>query len=243
MVLFKGSIFFGAAFFRAAGFDGFAAFFFAVFADFAADFGLARIRADFLRVFAFFFAAFAISNLSFIAHCRATLAYRLVLRTRILSRNVVRVKQSFMLAVLLCGAAACGRLPALTPGILSQAEQKWDAHKPAAYRLVVEMSGDRVETGRFEVEVRSGKVLSLRRNGLVIAANSGQDYSMEGLFHVLAQELGLAEKPTMLGAPDGYLIYTTAKFDDATGRLIRYRRIVGGASNSIEVNVAEFAEK
>ena len=165
------------------------------------------------------------------------------MRTRILWRNVIAVKRTLLLAGLLGACIACGRLPALTADILSQAQQKWDAHRPDAYRLVVEMSGDRVETGRFEVEVRSGKTVSLRRNDLVIRPNSGQDYSMEGLFHMLAQELGLAERPATLGAPPGYSIYTTAKFDDATGRLIRYRRIVGGASNSIEVNVAEFAEK
>ncbi len=145
-----------------------------------------------------------------------------------------------VLAALLALTAACSRLPILTPEILSQAEQKWSAHKPVFYRLVVEMSGDRVETGRFEVDVHSGEVVSLRRNGLVIRPNPGQDYSMDGLFHMLEQELGLAEKPSMLGAPAGYSVYTTAKFDGATGRLIRYRRIVGGASNSIEVNVVEY---
>ena len=102
------------------------------------------------------------------------------------------------------------------------------------------MSGDRVETGRFEVEVRSGEVVSLRRNGLIIRPNAGQDYTMEGLFHMLIQELGLAEKPAMLGAPQGYAIYVTAKFDDTNGRLMRYRRIVGGTSNSIEVNVVDY---
>jgi len=65
---------------------------------------------------------------------------------------------------------------------------------------------------------------------------------MDGLFHMLTQELGLAEKPATLGASPGYAVYTTAKFDDTNGRLIRYRRIVGGASNSIEVNVVEYAE-
>jgi hypothetical protein len=63
---------------------------------------------------------------------------------------------------------------------------------------------------------------------------------MEGLFRVLEQELSLAEKPTMIGAPEGYSVYTNAKFDDTTGRLIRYRRIVGGTSNAIEVNVREY---
>jgi hypothetical protein len=143
-------------------------------------------------------------------------------------------------AALLFAGAACSRLPALTADTLSRAEQQWDAHKPQAYRLVIEMSGDRVETGRFEIEVRAGQAVSLRRNGLVIRANAGQDYSMDGLFQMLKQELGLAEKPATLGAPPGYAVYTNARFDGTDGRLIRYRRIVGGASNSIEVKVLEY---
>ena len=138
--------------------------------------------------------------------------------------------------------ASCERLPTLTPEILSQAEQRWAMHKPAAYTLVIEMSGDRVETGRFEVETRSGQVTALRRNGLVIQPNPGQDYSMNGLFHMIEQELGLAERPAMLGAPEGYAVYLTAKFDDATGRLLHYRRIVGGTSNSIDINVVRYEE-
>jgi hypothetical protein len=146
------------------------------------------------------------------------------------------------LAIVMLCASGCSRLPALTPEILTQAEQKWAQHNPPFYRLIVEMSGDRVETGRFEVDVRSGHVVSLRRNGLVIRPDAGQDYSMEGLFHMLVQELGLSEKPTMLGAPPGYSVYITARFDDTTGRLVHYRRIVGGTSNSIDVNVVEYAE-
>jgi hypothetical protein len=113
-------------------------------------------------------------------------------------------------------------------------------HRPDTYRLVIDMSGDRVETGKFEVQVRSNKVAGIRRNGATIAPNLGQDYSMEGLFHMLEQELGLAARPTMLGAPEGYAVYTNAIFDDTTGRLIRYRRTVGGTSNSVEINVLEF---
>jgi len=165
-----------------------------------------------------------------------------VLLTHILSRNVVLVKRTFFWAAIVFGTAACSRLPSLTPETLAQAQQKWNAHKPGSYRLVMEMSGDRVETGRFEIEVRSNQVVSLRRNGLVISPNAGQDYTMDGLFHMLGQELGLAEKPATVGAPPGYSIYLTARFDDVTGRLMRYRRIVGGTSNSIEVNVVEYAE-
>jgi len=121
-----------------------------------------------------------------------------------------------------------------------QAETKWRSHKPNAYHLVIQMSGDRVETGQFDVNVLGGKVISLRRNGLVIVPNEGQDYSMDGLFHMLEQEVGLAERPSMLGAPEGYAVYLNARFDDQTGRLIQYRRIVGGTSNSIDVNVLTY---
>ena len=66
---------------------------------------------------------------------------------------------------------------------------------------------------------------------------------MEGLFRMLQQELGLAEKPAMLGAPPGYAVYTNAQFDENTGRLIHYRRLVGGASNSIDLKIVEYDDK
>jgi hypothetical protein len=130
----------------------------------------------------------------------------------------------------------------LTPELLEQSQQQWKAHQPVGYRLVIEMSGDRVETGTFEVMVRDGQVVSLRRNGLIITPASGQDYSMDGLFRMLMQELGLAEKPSLLGAPGGYSAYLQVQFDPETGRLVRYRRSVGGTSNSIDIEVLEYEE-
>ena len=143
-------------------------------------------------------------------------------------------------AVVFCAAFACSRLQPLTAELLTQAENKWKSHGPESYRIVIEMSGDRVQDGRFEVAVRGGQVVDLKRNGLAIRPTAGQDYSMDGLFHMLEQELGLAEHPASLGAPEGYSVYLNARFDEMTGRLIRYRRVVGGTSNSIEVNVVEF---
>ena len=136
--------------------------------------------------------------------------------------------------------SGCSRLNPLTPEVLDAAQQKWKTNQPASYRIVIDMSGDRVEAGRFEANVRNGEVITLRRNGLVIAPGRGQEYSMEGLFQMLRQELGLAEKPAMLGAPGGYSVYMQAQFDDTTGRLIRYSRSVGGTSNAVEIDVAEY---
>ena len=150
------------------------------------------------------------------------------------------MKRRFIGAVILSIAVACGRLQPLTAEVLTQAENKWRTHGPESYRIVIEMSGDRVQNGRFEVTVRDGLAIELKRNGLVIPPTAGQDYSMAGLFHMLEQEIGLAERPATLGAPEGYSVYLNARFDEMTGRLIRYRRVVGGTSNSIEVNVVEF---
>ena len=153
------------------------------------------------------------------------------------------MKPRFLLTGTLLVVIGCSRLAALTPAVLSDAEGKWKLHHPSSYRLLVEMSGDRVEAGKFEVAVQGRDVVSLHRNGLAIMPGRGEDYSMEGLFRMLEQELGLAEKPAMLGAPPGYSVYTRAKFDDSTGRLLRYRRTVGGTSNSIDVKVLEYEEK
>jgi hypothetical protein len=165
------------------------------------------------------------------------------LRTRFLWRKVIAVKRTFFLLVLLFLIAACSRLDPLTPAVLSAQQEKWKSHQPGFYRLVVEMSGDRVETGAFEVLVRSGEVVSLRRNGIVVKPERDQDYAMDGLFRMLQQELGLAERPAVLGAPGGYSVYTLANFDEETGRLIHYRRTVGGTSNSIEIKVTEFEKQ
>src|SRR5262245_19357861 len=110
--------------------------------------------------------------------------------------------------------------------MLQRARDKWRSSRPEYYRLVVDMSGDRVETGRFEVTVQGNDVVSLRRNDQVILPGRGQDYSMDGLFRILIQELDLSSKPALLGAPEGYSVYAMARFDPESGRLMRYRRTV-----------------
>jgi hypothetical protein len=231
----------GTAALRAAGRDDFLVIFLADFEARDAAFGLAETLADFLFVFPFFFAALAILEMLLPPSIRlyfSAPAHHCA--TRIVYRKFMNVKRTLTIAAMLCFFPACFRLPPLTTERLTEAESKWKQHQPNAYRLIVEMSGDRIESGRFDVGVVRGQITSLRRNNLVILPNAGQDYTMNGLFLIMEQELGLAEKPAMLGAPEGYSVYLNAKFDDATGRLVRYRRIVGGTSNSIDINVVTF---
>jgi hypothetical protein len=136
--------------------------------------------------------------------------------------------------------AACSRLSSLTPEALDAAEAKWKAGGQRSYRMIVSMEGDRVEHGEFEVQVESGVVTSLRRNGQPVNSAQGQDYSMDGLFKTIHEEMDLAEKPALLGAPPGYSAYLMARFDDKSGRLEHYRRAVGGISNSIDIEVLSF---
>lgn len=109
----------------------------------------------------------------------------------------------------------------------------------------IEMNGDRLETSHYEVTVRSKEVVKLLRNGQVVSPGGGRtadsaDYSMDGLFHILDEEIGLAENPQVLGAPPGYASYPMATFDPSTGRLLRFQRSVGGAKNRIEIDVKDF---
>jgi hypothetical protein len=102
------------------------------------------------------------------------------------------------------------------------------------------MEGDRVERGEFEVQVVEGRVISLKRNGTVVKPTEAQDYSMDGMFKIIRDEMDLAKTPSLLGAPEGYSAYLMAQFDRGTGRLMHYRRAVGGISNSIDIRVLRF---
>ena len=137
-------------------------------------------------------------------------------------------------------SSGCLGLDVLTEATLGDARAQWNANAPGLYRVVVEMSGDRIETGIFEALVRDGNVVSLKRNGQVILPERGQDYSIEGLFRILDQELALAQEPALLGAPAGYAAHLLARFDSETGRLERYRRTVTGIDNNIEIEVLEY---
>src|SRR6185436_2337948 len=103
------------------------------------------------------------------------------------------------------------------------------------------MSGDRLEKSEYDVSVENGMVTSLKRNGQAVNSFQGQDYSMDGLFNIIREEMDLSSTPAKLGAPEGYTAYLMADFDSTTGRLLKYRRSVGGgANNTIDIVVQTF---
>ena len=143
-----------------------------------------------------------------------------------------------LLLLLFCG---CSRISELTPDTLRAAQSQWEKSGPASYRMVVETSGDHMDTSKYEVVVKAKLVVTLTRNGSPLEPEAGgNSYTVEGLFRTLDQEIDLKGKPQLLGAPPGYSSYPMASFDAATGRLLRFQRSVGGTKNSIEINVREF---
>jgi hypothetical protein len=139
--------------------------------------------------------------------------------------------------------ASCSGLSALTPQMIDEAQKQWNASRPASYRLVVTMEGDRLDKSEYDVQVENGVVTKLTRNGEAVNSFQGQDYSMDGLFSIVREEMDLAGTPAKLGAGSGHAVYLMANFDRATGRLVKYRRAVGGANNSIDIAVQTFEPK
>jgi len=146
---------------------------------------------------------------------------------------------SWLLFVLL--SAACSRIPQLTPEALQAARSKWEMSGPDSYRMAVEIKSDRMDPSAYEVTVKGKGIVQLERNGTILEAAAGSNsYTVEGLFQTMDQEIDLAKKPQLLGAPPGYSSYPMASFDPQTGRLLRFQRSVGGTKNSIEITVTRF---
>lgn len=135
---------------------------------------------------------------------------------------------------------ACSGLEPLDADRLNAARALWSSHRPDLYRATIQMRGERIEAGRFDVIVRAGEVASITLNGQTVQPSRVGDYTIDGLLGILEQELELADTPGLLGAPAGYSARLSARFDPETGRLIQYRRTVEGASSSIEIEVLAF---
>ncbi len=117
---------------------------------------------------------------------------------------------SVLILLLICG---CARLSDLTPDALRAAQTQWEKSGPASYHMVVETSGDHMDTSKYEVTVRAKAVVKLERNGSPLQPEAGgNSYTVEGLFHTLDQEIDLKGKPQLLGAPPGYASYPDGKF-------------------------------
>jgi hypothetical protein len=135
--------------------------------------------------------------------------------------HVVCVAAAFLTLLAACSSSNQTVMEPLTKGGLEAAERLWEARGSNSYDLVVRLEAARMETTVYDVVVRGGEIVSIKRNGQAVPLEYAEDYSVLGLFGQLRQELRLMERSN--GTPDA-LAELFARFDPDTGRLDRYRR-------------------
>lgn len=133
-------------------------------------------------------------------------------------------------------------LPALTPAALDAAKRLWKETGPASYDLeFTTIVGG--QAGDYVVEVRSGEVVRVTRNGVEVP-DRGEAWdarSIQGLFKNIDREIELVADPkAAFGVSDSSGIVQQAQFDEKFGFPRRYRRIVPGADRQFERTVTRF---
>jgi hypothetical protein len=128
----------------------------------------------------------------------------------------------------------------LTRTAYEKARARWRDKEPQNYDMHVKITGGQV--GEMDVEVRGGNVTRLLRDGQPLAnrGTTWRNWSVPGMFDILASDLARLEDPTS-NAVD-YKI--SAEFDAEWGYPARYRQIqLGGARQTSEWHVTRFANR
>ncbi len=161
------------------------------------------------------------------------------------ARRRPRARLSVLAAALAIGVVAAflarrDPVPELDAARLAAAQTRWETRGLPDYDLTVDVHADRLGDARYDVAVRDGQVVRATRDGAP-AAGAEDGWSVAALFTMFERELELAREPQAgFGAPAGYRAYLFAAFDRDNGRPLRYRRVVGGTSNGVEVRVVRF---
>ena len=133
----------------------------------------------------------------------------------------------------------CAKGEAFSPQDLTKAHNQWKQKGFQSYALTLEITGDRIETGLFEIEVNQGEIIKATRNGDNLATTD-RFYTIEGIFQFLGNELELGKEPERyFGAGPGARIYMRAHFDPELGYPTRYLRAVTDTKHNITVEVKE----
>jgi hypothetical protein len=119
----------------------------------------------------------------------------------------------------------------LTAQTLAEAERRWEAHGADSYRAVVRVRPPRAKPAVYDVAVAGGRLVRLERDGRPMRPEDAvYDYSVPGLFALLREDLRLVGVPRVGDTPP---LDLRARFEPATGRLVRYRRTVGSARRRV----------
>jgi hypothetical protein len=144
------------------------------------------------------------------------------------------------LVFVLSALARRDSMPDLTEAAIDEAQARWRNAAIDSYNLDLTLSGR--TTGDFHLEVRSGEVVAMTRNG--IAPKQRRTWStwvVPNQFDYLRQELNGTENPAVAwNAPPGAMAVLRAEFDPQYGYPRRYHREVLGASLEQRWEVTRF---
>jgi len=128
----------------------------------------------------------------------------------------------------------------LTEGALAAARARWEQHALRDYTVEIERRG--AQQDRCRIEVRDGAVVAMTVDGEPVAERIREQWSVEGIFEFLAEELANRERPeTAFGVSDPESVVLRAAFDAEYGYPRTFLRHVLGQRRSVEWEVVSFA--
>jgi len=132
---------------------------------------------------------------------------------------------------------ACSQKEPLVRGALEAGEQLWEMQGRSDYTLLLEISGDKIESGEFVAEVKNKKLVSVTRNGQVLK-KPDDFYTIEGLFKFLYDEIDLGRSPARyFNAPADSRVHQFMLLDKELGYPKRYVRSVFGTKHNITLEI------
>lgn len=128
----------------------------------------------------------------------------------------------------------------LTEKALAAARKRWAEHGPSDYTLEIDRGG--AQQDHCHIEVKGGVVTSMTVDGEPVGERVRTQWSVEGIFVFLAEELANREHPdAAFGVSDPDEVVLRASFDPEYGYPRRFLRHVIGQRQSVEWDIVEFS--
>jgi len=126
-------------------------------------------------------------------------------------------------------------LEPLTRANLNLARERWRHAGIRDYDVHMQMNAS-----EYAVVVRSGIVTQVRVNGLEAPSNTWRNYSVDGLFGTLEQELDNLTDPTLPFAAPTMVVLARVRFHSEWGFPQRYLRSGGPMGKTAVIEVRSF---
>ena len=126
-------------------------------------------------------------------------------------------------------------LEPFTRANLDLAKARWRQAGIRDYDLHLQMNA-----AEYAVEVRSGIVTQVRVNGLQAPSNTWRNYSVDGLFGTLEQELENLTDPTLPFSSPTMAVLARVRFHSEWGYPQRYLRSAGPMGKTAVIEVRSF---